>query len=262
MSGPALPSIGRAVNANHDRESEYAAVWPTSATPWAISRVPPAGGVTSMDPVGDALTRGVGDSVGGADGVGGDVGGGDAVGAVDGLAELRMGDAVLGTLGDGDGLGEPFGAAASSEITATVPGSSVEGELTTMSRLPSSPSPKTACACWSIVTGRASTGSPLSHGFVASDGHTSWTVVDFTCSCPWGPRATKSTVRCATMIGVPTGVAEPATEPTDVDARATSGTDPEPSSPRGVSWEEDSRPAMTTTARAVAMDAEGRAMER
>src|ERR1051325_1704487 len=71
MSGPVLPSAGRAGNANHSLFGEDAADWPTRTTSCAIWMGPPgvADGVTATDGGGDAADEPLGVEVGGADGV-------------------------------------------------------------------------------------------------------------------------------------------------------------------------------------------------
>jgi hypothetical protein len=84
--------------------------------------------VTSIEPVGLEVIVGVGEALGGTTGDAS-----DAVALGVGLGDPTAGLAELDADGVGVGLGD--GAAVGSRVTtATVPGSSVDGELTTINR--------------------------------------------------------------------------------------------------------------------------------
>jgi hypothetical protein len=94
MSGPRLPSAGRAENANQRPSGEYAADSPTTMTSAAIAIGPvPAEGLGdgSTTELADGSAEGVGCAVG--------VGSGEAGGADD---SVGPGDSIGDGLGDGD----------------------------------------------------------------------------------------------------------------------------------------------------------------
>jgi hypothetical protein len=203
MSGPADPSAGRAVNANHSPFGEYAADWPTRMTSSAIWTAPSgdADGVTvtvgdasgdgeaepgtpgvgeADEATGDALGVGVGlaptgfEGAAGADGcvvavaTGVLVGAALWVGLADGVVEARgvgVGEGVVDSPGDGLASGS-----GSIVTTATDASWLTPARFTTMSCWPSR-EPNTVWGRSVRVTGWSSTGADASHGSLPS-GHT------------------------------------------------------------------------------------------
>src|SRR6478672_5278478 len=110
MSGPAEPSAGRAVKANHDPLAEYAAAWPTTITSWAISTVPSPDGDGEMSTEGLPLGTADPTTAGEPDGCDDGVELGDATGVAVGLAVGEAGADGGALATDGDGPADASGA--------------------------------------------------------------------------------------------------------------------------------------------------------
>jgi len=143
MSGPWLPSSGRAVNANAEPSGAYAAVVSRTFRSRAISTTEADGDVEG-DSLGVELGASLGvavggmDVVGGADGVaGGEVGVGVGVGDREGGGETVVGD-------DPAGVGEATGCWVATAIAKTLPPDPLPFETTTRGRSPApAAAPKT-----------------------------------------------------------------------------------------------------------------------